>query len=78
MMGSVIFTYVDAKQRRRLTLDVYRPEKPQGLRPAIVISHGIAHEFVMMPGAPHPFWGSVEWFELTVQAVDAYLRQCLK
>lgn len=40
--------------------------------------HGIPHEFVLMPGAPHPFWGSVEWFEPTVQAVDTFLRKHLK
>ncbi len=38
--GSIIFNYVDAKRRRRLTLDLYRPENPQGLSPAIVMYFG--------------------------------------
>ena len=41
--GSVIFTYVDEKRRRRLSLDLYKPAKQDGPLPAIVIvspSHG--------------------------------------
>lgn len=38
--GSIIFNYVDAKHRRRLSLDVYRPEKQNGLSPAIVMYFG--------------------------------------
>ena len=30
MDGSTIFTYVDEKKRRRLTLDVYRPANGEG------------------------------------------------
>ncbi|MEX2578067.1 MAG: alpha/beta hydrolase [Verrucomicrobiales bacterium] len=36
-------------------------------------AHDIPHEFVEMPGAPHPFWVMKEWFEPTVDAVDAFL-----
>ncbi len=39
--------------------------------------HGIPHEFVMMPGAPHPFWNMREWFLPTVKAVDEFLRKHL-
>lgn len=38
--GSIIFNYVDAKRRRRLTLDVYRPENRDRLSPAIVMYFG--------------------------------------
>jgi acetyl esterase/lipase len=38
---------------------------------------GIPHEFVMMPGAPHPFWNMREWFLPTVKAVDEFLRKHL-
>ena len=40
MEGSMIFTYVDEKKRRRLTLDLYRPTTAQGPRPAIVMYFG--------------------------------------
>ncbi len=38
--GSIIFNYVDAKRRRRLSLDVYRPENADGPSPAIVMYFG--------------------------------------
>jgi pectinesterase len=38
--GSIIFTYVDEKRRRRLTLDVYRPLDGEGPFPAIVMYFG--------------------------------------
>lgn len=38
--GSVIFTYVDEKRRRRLTLDVYQPAGGDGPFPAIVMYFG--------------------------------------
>ncbi|MCM2372531.1 alpha/beta hydrolase [Aporhodopirellula aestuarii] len=38
--GSLMFTYVDKKRRRRLTLDVYRPEKAVSPSPAIVMYFG--------------------------------------
>lgn len=38
--GSVIFTYVDDKRRRRLSLDLYKPAKQQGPLPAIVMFFG--------------------------------------
>ena len=38
--GSVIFTYVDEKRRRRLTLDLYKPAKHSGTLPAIVMFFG--------------------------------------
>jgi pectinesterase len=40
MDGSSIFTYVDEKKRRRLTLDVYRPAAEKGPYPAIVMYFG--------------------------------------
>ena len=40
-------------------------------------SHKITHEFVLMPKAPHPFWGSEQWFFPTVDAVDAFLKKYL-
>lgn len=40
MEGSMIFTYVDEKKRRRLTLDLYRPLTAQGPCPAIVMYFG--------------------------------------
>ena len=36
----IIFTYVDEKKRRRLTLDLYRPAKGKGPYPAIVMYFG--------------------------------------
>ncbi len=36
---------------------------------------GIAHEFVLMPQGPHPFWNMREWFEPTVDSVDNFLRK---
>ena len=30
-----------------------------------------------MPKAPHPFWGSEQWFFPTVDAVDAFLKKRL-
>lgn len=38
--GSIIFNYVDEKKRRRLSLDLYRPETQEGLSPAIVMYFG--------------------------------------
>ena len=38
--GSVIFTYVDDKRRRRLSLDLYKPAKQQSPLPAIVMFFG--------------------------------------
>jgi len=38
--GPVMFTYVDEKHRRRLTLDLYKPEKHEGNLPAIVMYFG--------------------------------------
>lgn len=38
--GSSIFTYVDEKRRRRLTLDVYRPDDESDANPAIVMFFG--------------------------------------
>lgn len=38
--GSIIFNYVDQKRRRRLSLDVYRPNNPVGQSPAIVMYFG--------------------------------------
>ena len=38
--GSMIFTYVDEKRRRRLSLDLYKPEKQDGPLPAIVMFFG--------------------------------------
>lgn len=38
----------------------------------------IAHEFVQMPKAPHPYWAYEEWFEPTAQAVDAFLEKHLR
>ncbi len=45
---------------------------------AVLDRHKIANEFVMMPKAPHPFWGSEEWFQPTVVAVDEFLQKHLK
>ncbi|MEO0416736.1 MAG: alpha/beta hydrolase [Verrucomicrobiota bacterium] len=39
-MGSFIFTYVDDKKRRRLTLEMYRPAEITEPRPAIVFYFG--------------------------------------
>jgi len=39
--------------------------------------HAIPREFVLMPEAPHPFWVLREWFEPTVDAVDAFLQKHL-
>ncbi|MCH2061255.1 MAG: alpha/beta hydrolase [Verrucomicrobiales bacterium] len=36
----IMFTYVDEKKRRRLTLDLYRPTEAQGPCPAIVLFFG--------------------------------------
>ncbi len=38
---------------------------------------GISHEFVLMPDGPHPFWVMREWFEPTVDAGDAFLKETL-
>ena len=38
--GHLQFTHVDRNKRRRLTLDLYRPEEGQGPFPAIVIYFG--------------------------------------
>ncbi len=38
--GPVIFTYVDEKRRRRLSLDLYKPAKHEGNLPAIVMYFG--------------------------------------
>ena len=35
----------------------------------------IPREFVLMPKAPHPFWGMREWFQPTLDAVDAFLKK---
>lgn len=35
----------------------------------------IPHEFVLMPGAPHPFWNHEEWFMPTINAVDSFLKK---
>jgi len=37
----------------------------------------IPHEFVLVPQGPHPFWVMKEWFEPTVDAVDAFLQKHL-
>ena len=37
--------------------------------------YNIPHEFVMMPKAPHPFWGMKEWFVPTLDAVDNFLKK---
>ena len=37
----------------------------------------IPHEFVLMPEGPHPFWVMREWFDPTVEAVDAFLKKYL-
>ena len=42
---------------------------------AVLDRHKIANEFLMLPQAPHPFWVYEAWFEPTVDAVDAFLRQ---
>jgi pectinesterase len=34
----------------------------------------IPHEFQLMPDAPHPFWVMRQWFDPTVEAVDAFLK----
>ena len=38
----------------------------------------IPYEFVQMPKAPHPFWGMREWFGLTVDATDQFLKKHLR
>jgi acetyl esterase/lipase len=38
--GSIMFTYVDEKKRRRLTLDLYRPRNGKGPYPVIVMFFG--------------------------------------
>ena len=38
--GSVIYTFVDEKHRRRLTLDLYKPANAKGPLPAIVMFFG--------------------------------------
>ncbi len=38
---------------------------------------GIAHEFVLMPEGPHPFWNMKEWFDPTVEAVEQFLKKTL-
>jgi len=38
----------------------------------------IPHEFLMMPKAPHPFWGMREWFMPTINAVDTFLKKYLQ
>ena len=30
---------------------------------------------VLMPKAPHPFWGMKEWFVPTLDAVDNFLKK---
>ena len=37
--------------------------------------YNIPREFVMMPKAPHPFWGMKEWFVPTLNAVDNFLKE---
>ena len=37
--------------------------------------YNIPREFVMMPKAPHPFWGMKEWFVPTLDAVDNFLKK---
>ena len=34
------YTHVDERRKRRLTLDLYRPAKTEGVRPAIVMFYG--------------------------------------
>ena len=36
----ILFTYVNERRKRRLTLDLYRPAKTKGKRPAIVMFFG--------------------------------------
>ncbi len=43
----------------------------------ILDRHEIPHEFVMMPDAPHPFWGNHRWFIPTVDAIDNFLKKHL-
>jgi len=37
--------------------------------------YNIPREFLMMPKAPHPFWGMKEWFVPTLDAVDNFLKK---
>ncbi len=37
--------------------------------------YNIPREFVLMPKAPHPFWGMKEWFVPTLDAVDNFLNK---
>ena len=37
--------------------------------------YNIPREFVLMPKAPHPFWGMKEWFVPTLDAVDNFLKK---
>ena len=40
-------------------------------------AHKIPNQFVLMPKGPHPFWVFEQWFEPTVDAVDAFLQKHL-
>lgn len=72
-------TYVGAHTPPMLFIDgeLDRPEARYTEFRAILDEHKIAHDFVMMPKAPHPFWVSREWFGPTVDAVDSFLKKHL-
>ena len=42
---------------------------------ARLTAHGIPHDFLILPGAPHPFWSMREWFVPTIEAVDGFLTK---
>ena len=42
---------------------------------ARLTAHEIPHDFLILPGAPHPFWNMREWFVPTIEAVDKFLTK---
>ena len=42
---------------------------------ARLTAHEIPHDFLILPGAPHPFWNMREWFGPTIEAVDGFLTK---
>ncbi|MEC5129127.1 alpha/beta hydrolase [Verrucomicrobiales bacterium BCK34] len=72
-------TYVGAATPPMLFIDgeLDRPEVRYTKFRKVMDHHGIPNEFVLMPGAPHPFWVMREWFDPTVEAVDDFLKRHL-
>jgi len=73
-------THVDRRTPPMLFIDGEH-DRPQQRYPkmwANLDKLHIAHEFVQMPQAPHPFWAYEKWFEPTAQAVDLFLKKHLQ